>query len=193
MPAERKGLTGAPPRAELLEVQRRPLTPAETGRIVAEIRRSAAITGYSTAEWRGKRDIFALVGRDSGELVAAALVHHLRGGWSEVAVVFVLEEHRGNGYGKMVLQSAMRTLHSDGRRKLIFFCDDKMRYLAQASGFAVFDSEDDYLNASPRDRFFFKISYKVQWLANAYRLKELRRKRHELGSTYEFRLGIRHP
>jgi hypothetical protein len=87
----------------------------------------------------------------------------------------------------------MRTLRSDGRRKVIFFCDDKMKYLSQTNGFAVFDSEDDYLNASPRDRFFFKISYKAQWLANVYRLKELRRKRRELGSTYEFKLGVRRP
>jgi GNAT superfamily N-acetyltransferase len=194
LPTERKGsAAGAPSRAELLEVQRRPLTPAETGRIMAEIRRSGAITGYSAAEWRGKRDTFVLVGRDDDELVAAVLVHHLWGGWSEVAVVFVLEGHRGKGYAKMVLQSVMRTLRSDGRRKIIFFCDDKMGYLSQASGFAVFDSEDDYLNASPRDRLFFKVSYKVQWLANVYRLKELRRKRRELGSTYEFKLGVRRP
>jgi GNAT superfamily N-acetyltransferase len=193
LPVEQKGLTGAPFRVELLEVQRRPLTPAETGRIMVEIRRSGAITGYSAAEWRGKRDVFALVGRDSGELVAAVLVHHLWGGWSELAVVFVLEAHRGKGHAKTVIQSAMRTLRSDGRRKVIFFCDDKMRHLSQASGFAVFDSEDDYLDASPRDRFFFRISYKVQWLANAYRIRELRRKRREMGSVYAFKMGVRHP
>lgn len=190
---QKSSITDEPSDVELLEVQRRPLTTAETGRIMAEISRSGAITGYSVAEWRGKRDVFALVGRDSDQLVAAVLVHHLWGGWSEIAVVFVLEGHRGKGYAKMVLQSAMRTLRSDGRRKVIFFCDDKMAHLSQASGFALFDSEDDYLNGSPRDRLFFKIGYKVQWLANAYRLRELRRKRRDMGSTYEFKVGVRHP
>jgi GNAT superfamily N-acetyltransferase len=178
------------PENERLEVQRRPLTSDEADQVMAEVRLSGAITGYSDAEWRGKRDVFVLVGCETNELVATVLVHHMWGGWSEIAVVFVLERHRGRGYGTTLLQAVMRTLRSDGRKKLIFFLDDKMAHLAEVSGFDLFDSVDSYLCRWPRDKLFFKVAYKIQWLTNIYRLRELQRKRRQLGSTYEFKFGV---
>ncbi|WP_337822235.1 GNAT family N-acetyltransferase [Amycolatopsis sp. A1MSW2902] len=172
------------------EVQRRPLTPREADVVLDQIGQSAAITGYSRAEWRGKRDVFALMDRSADELIAVVLVHRLSGGWSEIAVVFVLEGHRGQGHGTTILRFALRTLSSDGRRKLLLFSDDTMAHLARICGFTVFDSEHAYLSQHPKDRFFMRFSYKAQWLANAYRLRELRRKRAELGSTFTFKIGV---
>lgn len=78
-------------------VQRRPLTCSEARTVIRRISYSRSITGYSLREWTGGRDTFVLLRPDSSQLLGALLVHHLRGGWSEIAVVFILEEHRGKG------------------------------------------------------------------------------------------------
>lgn len=184
-------MTAGPGTAELsdlerMEVQRRPLTPREAATVVAEIRTSPVITGYSMAEWTGRRDVFCLVDRVDDEVVGVVLVHHLWGGWSEIAVVYVMQGHRGRGYGKRLLQATLRTLESDGRPKVIFFSDDRMEHLVGLCGF----EKDPRRVARLIPRHFLDLTYKVQWLASAYRLRERRRKRRELGSSYDFRIGV---
>jgi GNAT superfamily N-acetyltransferase len=115
-----------------VEVHRRPLTFSEAQTVMRQISYSRFITGYSLREWTGGRDIFVLLKPDSGQLLGALLVHHLRGGWSEIAVVFILEEHRGKGHGRCLLQSSVRTLRWTSERLLLFFCEPAMDRLVRA-------------------------------------------------------------
>ncbi|WP_157514419.1 GNAT family N-acetyltransferase [Nocardia concava] len=181
------------PDSEWVEVQRRPLTISEATTIMAEIRRSAEITGYSLAEWTGKRDTFALVRPCTGELVGAILVHHMWFRWSEIAVVFVLEKHRDSGRGRKLLQAALRTLNTSPRKKIIFFSRGPMSNLVADCGFQIFPTEKDFGRGNWKNRVFIRCLYKIQWLANVYRLRERRRKRRELESRFDFSVGVLQP
>lgn len=181
----------AQPTLPAYELQRRPLTRVEAELVVAQIRRSPKITGYSLAEWTGDRDTFVLVRPESGELLGALLVHHLLQGWSEIAVVFVLEQYRGQGYGRAMLRGALRTLEHSGRRQLLFFSDDLMERMAQEAGFEVHTDVDALVSRRPGYRGFLKLVYPVQWMANAYRIRELRRKRRELACSFEFKIALK--
>ncbi len=144
-----------------------------------QISYSRSITGYSLREWTGGRDTFVLLNPNSGQLLGVLLVHHLRGGWSEIAVVFTLEEHRGKGYGRCLLQSSVRTLKRTSERLLLFFCEPTMDLLVREAGFDVFANENDLVRGKPDRWIFMKTMYKVQWLCNWYRIRELKRKKRE--------------
>ncbi|QHC66649.1 hypothetical protein GSU68_08745 [Rathayibacter sp. VKM Ac-2759] len=145
------------------------------------------ITGYSRAEWSGRRIVFSARDSASGALVGAALVHRLIGGWSEVAVLFVREPHRGVGTGAGLLAEVVRQLPSD--RLLLYFCEDRMARLATEAGFTVHADPSDITRRSWADRVFFSILYPLQWRADAYRRSEMRRKRERYGCSFDFSLA----
>ncbi|MFF5897118.1 GNAT family N-acetyltransferase [Streptomyces argenteolus] len=175
--------------ADLYEVRRRPLTRAEADEVMEQIRRSSAITGYSAAEWTGGRDTFVLVHTVTGRLAGALLVHHLLGRWSEIAVVFVLEEHRGRGLGPRMLHDALAGLRAMDRDLLLFFSSDTMGRICAEAGFTLSASEADFVRGSLARAFYLKVVYKIQWLANTYRLRELRRKRRAYRCSFTFRVA----
>jgi GNAT superfamily N-acetyltransferase len=172
------------------ELQRRPLTRPEAAEIMLRIRESSRITGYSAAEWTGRRDTFALVDPVTGRLAGALLVHHLVGGWSEIAVVFLFEEYRGRGLGRQLLQGALRTLATADRKLLLFFCSPDMGGLAAEAGFEILADEEEFARGSVRRRLFLSVLYKAQWLCSVYRLREMRRKRREFACSFEFKVAV---
>ncbi len=177
------------PKAQKFVVEPRHLTPTEAGRVIDEIRSSATITGYSFDEWTRTRETLVVTDADDGELVAVALAHHLVGGWTELAVLYVLDGHRGRGVGTVLLDESVRHLRASRRRILMFFCDDQMQHLAQRAGFVVHADEAAFARGSLLRFLFIRSFYKPQWLADAYRRRELRRKRDELSCTFTFRIA----
>jgi GNAT superfamily N-acetyltransferase len=173
-----------------VEVQRRPLTFLEAQTVMRQISYSRFITGYSLREWTGGRDTFVLLRPDSGRLLGALLVHHLRGGWSEIAVVFILEEHRSKGHGRCLLQSSVRTLKWTSEKLLLFFSERTMDRLVRDVGFEIFANENDLVRGKPGRWVFMKIMYKVQWLCNWYRIRELMRKKREFGCDFQFKVAL---
>ncbi|MFC4608491.1 GNAT family N-acetyltransferase [Streptomyces maoxianensis] len=172
------------------ELQRRPLTRSEAAEIMRHIKDSPDITGYSAAEWTGRRDTFALVSPKTGKLAGALLVHHLVGRWSEIAVVFLFEEYRGGGLGRQLLQGALRTLKSADRKLLLFFCSPGMGRLSAEAGFDILADEAEFTRGSLRRKLFLSVLYKAQWLCSAYRLREIRRKRREFACSFEFKVAV---
>ncbi|MFD7261738.1 GNAT family N-acetyltransferase [Streptomyces sp. NPDC059874] len=187
----REAGTAADPQTREVELQRRPLTRPEAAEVMAQIRRSPKITGYSTAEWTGRRDTFVLVDLTSGELLGALLTHHLAGNWCEIAVVFVLEAHRGRGYGRLLLGGALRTLAPSRKRQLLFFsAEGAMETMVRSAGFEVFPDEDSFVRGRPGRSIYLRSIYKAQWLSNIYRIREMRRKRRELDCSFTFKVAL---
>lgn len=177
-------------RERYTEVQRRPLYAHEARVFMAEIRGSSCITGYSYREWTGRRDVFVTVDRASQRAVAAMLIHRLPGGVSELAVVFVLEEFRGFGLAKQLIRFGLRTLRGDGRTKIIFYSDDQMHAIVTAAGFTTYPNLADYCAHQWSRRLYYTAMYKPVWLLNTYRIREIARKRRDLGSGFDFRIGV---
>lgn len=157
---------------------------------MAEIRSSRTITGYSFAEWTRQRETYVMSDTSSGELLAVALAHRFLGGWTELAVLYVLEKHRGRGYGKTMLRIVIEHLSNrPERRILMFFCQQPTPMLAEQMGFKVFADEREFARGSLARGVFIRFLYKVQWLINGYRRAEVRRKTIELGLQFKFMVG----
>lgn len=184
------GTPGESTPATSLLIERRPLTPTEAGLVIDEIQASATITGYSFDEWTRTRETMVMTDLDTDELIGVTLAHHLVGGWTELAVLYVLAEHRGHGHGPTLLAAAVRDLRASGRRVLLFFCDDHMRHLATRTGFVVHEDEGDFRRGSVPRHLFIRAFYKPQWLASPYRRRELRRKRAELRCDFTFKIAV---
>lgn len=177
--------------AASLEVQRRPFTLAEADVIVTQIANSQDITGYSIAEWTGGRDTFVLIDPTTNSILGGILVHHLVLDWSEVAVVFILEEFQGQGLGNYMLTHVLRTLEHSRRNILVFFRKENMRQLVSACGFDIYDDQDEFCKNSIFNRFYFRVIYRIQWLSNAYRRREMRRKKQKFDTEFSFHLAVR--
>lgn len=173
-----------------LEVQRRALTLREAKAIMGDILASPAISGYSRAEWTGRHDVFALVDLRSGALLGATLVHHLNYKWCEVAVVFIRPQYRNHGLGSYMLRASIRSLAFDHKRIIVFFKDKQMEMILRSIGFDIYDSVSKYWKQNALGGLFVGVVYKIQWLANLYRLREIRRKKKDFGTSYVFRLGL---
>lgn len=176
--------------SELIVFRRRPLTRREATLIIAEIRDSETITGYSVSEWTGGRDTFVALDRETGQLVGATLVHHFYGGWSEIAVLYVREPYRGNGLGAAMFRECLASIKDVHPRILIFFYEPVMQRIAERSGFSIYDSALSFAAKSTGRRLFMHVFYQMQWRANVYRLREIRRKRAQYRCTFSFRLGV---
>lgn len=168
----------------------RPLTPTEAGLVMDEITRSTTISGYSFDEWTRTRATAVALDPATGELLGAVLVHHLAWRWSEIAVVYVLPDHRGHGIGHALVTAAVERLRAADRRVLMLFCEEPMRRLAQQVGFRVHDDERAFARSSWRHHLFIRGLYPLQWLADGYRRRELRRKREELGCSFTFSVAV---
>lgn len=172
------------------EVQRRPLSADEARVFMAEIRNSPCITGYSFREWTARRDVFITVDCTSQRAAAVMLVHRLPRGVSELAVVFVLEEFRGRGLATQLVRFGLRTMHRDGRTKIIFYSDDQMHAVVTAAGFSTYASLAEYCANRWSRRLYYAAIYKPIWLLNTYRIREIVRKRREMDSDFEFMIGV---
>lgn len=171
-----------------VKVEQRPLTDDEANRVISEIRDVDTITGYSKSEWTRVRETHVVVKSD-GELAAAALVHHLWAGWSEVAVLYVLPGDRGQGFAGLLLGEVLEGLRVSGRRPLIFFCSSEMRRIVRACGFEVYDSVSEVPIGAGWPGLYLRRIYKWQWLARPYRVSELIRKRVARGVQFNFEVG----
>lgn len=175
-------------RARIAVLHRHP-TPREAHALVAAIRAEPTITGYSVSEWTRRRDVYLAFEPDECGPVGAALVHHLRGGWSELAVLYVYPGFRGRGVATRLARRAVADLAARGRRVLMFYSTRPVARIAVRLGFRRYPTLRCFCRSSARDALFYGLLYLPQWLASPYRVREMRRKRRELGARFAFSVG----
>ncbi|AIY44081.1 hypothetical protein LT85_4923 [Collimonas arenae] len=107
--------------------------------------------------------------------------------------MFIEREYRRNGYGKYLFETSLRTLSYSHKKHLLFFSRPAMEKMARDAGFQVYESEHDFVQKQPLRWLFIKFFYKVQWLSNFYRIRELLRKKREFGSKFHFKIAVLHP
>jgi len=95
----------------------RALTRDEAVRLSAAIRKTPNILGYPPKELQGFPDCLIATLED-GTFAGVCLTKHLAGVWSEIAVVYVFPEFRGQGIGTALFQAGFRKLQSADQRIL---------------------------------------------------------------------------
>ncbi|TFH92849.1 GNAT family N-acetyltransferase [Vibrio ouci] len=173
-----------------LELQRRGLTHQEALLVMEQISSSPDITGYSYREWTKSKDTFVLLNIHTGEFIGAILVHDLLDNWSEIAVVFICEKYRSVGYGHYLLNACIRTLKHSNKKLFLFYSKAVMETISINAGFEIFASEKEFINRSLIKWLSLNIIYKALWLSNAYRLREIRRKKKQFGSDFNFKMAV---
>jgi GNAT superfamily N-acetyltransferase len=176
-------------REPVIVTKRRP-TSREVAALIGAIRSSPNITGYTAAEWTGPGPVF--VAEDAaGEFLGACLHDDFTTDFTEIAVIFVFEQHRGKGVGRALFDASCIDLQQRRRNALLIFRDEAIDRMARGAAFAVFPClsalDGPYRGyASP-----LKTGYKLHWLANPYRLLEIARKRIVFGTQPGFRYGLK--
>jgi len=91
-------------------IHKRKLTPAEAKILVAALKDTPNITGYSEDEWLHFSDVW--VAEIDGKFAAVAVNQDFGSDWTYLAVLFVLPEYRSIGIGKKLFDTQLEAIRS---------------------------------------------------------------------------------
>lgn len=91
----------------------RRLTAEEALCLHRELKTTPNILGYTAGELRAQRDVY--VAECEGRMVGACFNTDLPFGWTEIAVLYVLPDGRGQGAGRALFDAAWERIVSRGR------------------------------------------------------------------------------
>ena len=168
---------------------KRPLKRREAVLLKKDIKKTADITGYTVNEWMA-RPVWAAQ-NESGVLLGACLHDDIPQGWTEIAVVFVREEYRGQGIGQALLNASYQDILHRRRHILIIFREPHMARMVSQRDFAVFSKLSELPEPYKQYQFTLKVVYKLWWLSSFYRLAEIFRKRLVFGAQDSFHYGLK--
>jgi hypothetical protein len=80
----------------------------------------------------------------------------------------------------MPVPEAVHTLKWTSERLLVFSCEPTMAVLVREASFEVLANENDFVRGKPGRWLFMKTMYRIQWLCNLYRIRELRAKKERV-------------
>ena len=90
------------------EIVKRRLTASEADVLYKEIKTTPNILGLTRGEWRAFKDVW--VAEKDGQMAGVCANRDLPLGWSEVAALYVLPEHRAHGLGRQLFELAFDDL-----------------------------------------------------------------------------------
>ena len=165
----------------MTEFIRRSLTRDEAETLHALIRLTPNILGYRTAELMGFNDVW--IAEWEGTFAGACLLVDLPLGWTEIAVLYVLEEFRGKGIGKELFDRAWRMAQDRKRSIYVISRDASVLKLMRERGMRI---ERNLLKAPLAVHL-----YNGKYMASPYRIGEALRKIPLSRGKPPFLFGVR--
>ena len=144
----------------------RPLSLEEAQTLHELIRLTPNILGYLTRELLRFRDVW--VAEADGAFAGACLSVDLPFGWTEIAVLYVVEEFRGKGIGGALFERACRTIESRGRHIFVISRTPSVLKMMGDRGMVL---QKDFLKAPLAVHI-----YNQKYMASCYRTVEMFRK-----------------
>lgn len=171
------------------QLKKRDLKPAEIQLLIREIKKSANISAYSARDWRRCKNIF-VVENEAGDLAGACFNDDFSREWTEIAVLFVLEEHREKGLCTALMAESLRDLRLRNRNVLIMTRNPYVKKLIAKFDFQTSADLGSASFLSKKQRFLLTKWYTIRWLCNTYRIYELIRKRFRFGPKEPYLYGL---
>ncbi len=179
-----------PPVNPSFNIRKRPLTQQEARVIVRAIKRTSNITGYTVREWTNSKHLF-VAENPKGEILGACLTLDFSKEWTEIAVLFVLKEHRRNGIGQaLFLTSYIDTLKRK-KNVLIMSKNKTVVSMMREVGLDIFSTLKNLPTPYRKHQLTLGLLYNIVWIANLYRIKEIIRKAIVYASKEPFVYGLK--
>ncbi|MGD2086574.1 MAG: GNAT family N-acetyltransferase [Candidatus Aminicenantes bacterium] len=157
-------------------IVKRPLKKEESRLLVEKIKYTPNISGYTAREWRRCKHVF-VAENSRGGLLGACMNDDFARKWTEIAVLFVLEEYRGKGIGNAFLRLSLKDLSRRHRNILMISRNPLVTQMMKKAGFEIFPRMANLPGLDKKTQFILTWYYQTRWLMNGYRIYEILRKK----------------
>jgi len=159
----------------------RRLTRNEAQTLHELIRLTPNILGYLTPELERFRDVWVAEG--DGVFAGACLSVDLPFGWTEIAVLYVVDSYRGGGIGGQLFEKACRTAESRGRHIFVISRTPSVLKMMRERGMPP---RKDFLKA-PLAVHIYNQKYMASWYRTVEMFRKIKMRRDGLP---EFQYGM---
>lgn len=174
----------------MYDVLKQRLSPEEASILVKAIQKTPHISGYSQQKWL--RSEHVIVAKDErGNIMGACLEDDFGASWTEIAVIFVLPEHRGKGIGRQFFEMACADILERGRNIIIMSSEVGIRKVIEESDLDTFDSLEDLDEAYHPHYFTLTTYYTIRYHLSMYRNWERLRKRRVFEKKAPYLYGLK--
>jgi GNAT superfamily N-acetyltransferase len=171
------------------KIVKRRLSESEAKLLVHEIKLTSNIIGYSIQEWLNAEYIF-IAEDESGRLLGVCLNCSINENWIKIAALYVLEEFRGQGFGKALFYESFHDAINRHKNIYTITCNSIILQMMIELEFTTFSSFIDFPIFCSSKRMDFYI-HSLEWLLNSYRIKEILRKQFVFRSQKSFVFGFK--
>lgn len=149
-----------------IDILHRRLEPEEARQIHIELKETPNILGYTAPELLRLKDVHvAMVG---GRFAGATWSRDMAFGWTEIAVVFVVEEFRGRGVGPRLFEAAWA--RAEGRNRSVYMLSRNAQVVEwmRSKGMTI----DRRFCSAPLAVHIHDPLYMASWYRNAEALRK---------------------
>jgi len=172
-------------------IYQRKVTKLEAELLVNQIKLTPYIMGYSRREWLKSQ--YTIIAEDiDGNIVGACLTYDFDQDWNKIAALFVLEEFRGRGLGKLLFYAAYKDAIKRKKNLYTMSANNLVIKMMQDLDFVMFNGLLELPKSYQRFQLIFYL-HTVIWLMSSFRVQEIFRKAgfYQLYRNYNFVYGIK--
>jgi GNAT superfamily N-acetyltransferase len=174
----------------MFKISKRKVTKAEAELLVRQIKLTPNIMGYSLTEWMSAEYI-SVAEDENGKMLGVCLNYDFHANWHKIAALFVMEEYRGMGLGKMLFYESYQDAIIRGKKIYTMSINEIVIKMMQDLDFLTFNSLLQMPRITNGDKLIF-YSHSLVWLMNFYRIKEIIRKTIVYNHHKTFVYGIKY-
>ncbi|WP_427162395.1 GNAT family N-acetyltransferase [Aliinostoc sp. HNIBRCY26] len=172
----------------MVKIIKRKVTTSETKFLLKAIKLTPNIMGYSFREWMEAEHI--MVAEDeAGKILGVCLNYDFHEYWNKIAALFVLEEFRGQGIGKLLFYESYQDAARRNKNVFTISANQIVIKMMQDLNFVLFNNLLDFPQVISQYRFTF-YGHSLAWLMNFYRMQEIIRKTIVYSDRQNFVYGI---
>ncbi|WP_066375762.1 MULTISPECIES: GNAT family N-acetyltransferase [unclassified Anabaena] len=173
----------------MVKIIKRKVTKSEAELLVKEIKLTPNIMGYSFREWMAAEHIIVAEDED-GKMLGACLNYDFDQHWHKIAALFVFEEFRGRGIGKLLFYESYQDAVSRKKNVLTISANKIVLKMMKDLDFIMLKNLLDLPPGVNQYKLNFYWHY-IVWLMNFYRIQEIIRKTKVYGYLTNFIYGIK--
>ncbi len=173
----------------MLRIVKRKVNESEAKLLVHLIKSTPNIIGYTLKEWLDAEYVF-VAEDEHGLLLGACFNYDIDRDWNKIAALYVLEEFRNRGLGKALFCESFNDAMTRNKNVYTISCNPVVLNIMSELEFTTFANLIEFPRAYTDDRISFYI-HTLEWLSNAYRIKEIVRKQFVCRPQQPFVYGVK--
>ena len=173
-----------------IKIVKRKLNGKEAKLLVTAIKNSPDISGYTVREWVNCSNVFVAEDRE-GKTLGACMNDDFAKGWTEIAVLFVFEQHRERGIGRAFLNLSLEDARKRNKNVMMLSRNDIVTRMMLESGLKIISNRAELPGYLKKHKLTLTLYYDTRWLMNFYRIFEIIRKKVAFGVRQPFIYGFK--